>query len=118
MPPELIKDSKSNQFSFKIDVYSYGIVLFMLITKSNPFSGLSDKKILMNTVNGKRPEFPSKVDKEWENLIIKCWNQDPYQRPDFTDICNTIEKSFINDSIDVKSFNKYKKIINRCQITK
>lgn len=88
MSPEFIQDSKSNQLSFKLDVYSYGIVLFMLITENNPFKGLSKKKIFSNALKGKRPNISHTVNKEWKELIIQCWDQNPTNRPTFiTNIC-------------------------------
>ena len=57
MPPEFIEDSKSNQFSFKLDVYSYGILIYMLITEKKPFVSLSPSEIVSRTVNGERPVY-------------------------------------------------------------
>ena len=113
MSPEFIQDSKSNQLSFKLDVYSYGIVLFMLITENNPFKGLSKKKIFSNALKGKRPNISHTVNKEWKELIIQCWDQNPTNRPTFTNICNAIEKFVDMAAIDLKSFNNYKAIVNR-----
>ena len=95
MAPEFIKDCKNNQCSFKLDVYAFGIVLFMLINEFNPFVGLTRKEILENALNGKRPEFNENVNEIWKELIVKCWDLDPSKRPDFSEICDTIENKFV-----------------------
>lgn len=109
--PEFIQDYKNQQFSYKLDVYAYGIILFMLMTDSNPFADLSSSDILNDTLKGKRPKFTESVNVEWKNLITNCWNQNPSQRPSFNEICETIDGFHINDSNDSKIFKKYKKIL-------
>ena len=79
----------------------------------NPFKDCSENVIRSNTENGIRPEFVTNVDEKWKNLIIKCWSQDPSQRPNFTQICDTLENDLIDDSIDVNTFNTFKNMINR-----
>ena len=110
MAPEFIKDYISNQNSFKIDVYSFGILIYYLITEIKPFSSYSDKeKMLLDISNGKRPEIPKNVDEEWKNLIITCWNQEPDLRPNFTQICRILESNqFINYRMNIREFNLYK----------
>lgn len=115
MAPEFISDYKKHQNSFKLDVYSFGVILFVLMTKSISFDveNKSDdlrKDILL----GKRPKIPSNIGQKWINLITECWSQDPEKRPDFTQICTRLESSdFVNNDINIKAFNSYKNIITK-----
>lgn len=113
MAPEFINDFKSNQNSFKIDVYSYGITLFMLLTQINPFLLTAPADILTNTIKGKRPKFPSNFNENWKKLISDCWNENPTKRPSFEDICEKLESTeFVNASINILEFKKYKNLFN------
>lgn len=110
MAPEFILDWRKNQLSFKLDVYAYGIILFMLMTEKNPFAGISPSDILLNTQLGKRPQFTVSVDIFWKDLIIKCWNRNPLQRPTFEEICEQIKNYKISDINDYNEFKKYRKL--------
>lgn len=50
----------------------------------------------------------------WINLFDMCWRQNPFERPSFSQICNSLETSeFVNNDIIIKDFDEYKKFINR-----
>ncbi|KAK8864795.1 hypothetical protein M9Y10_010320 [Tritrichomonas musculus] len=99
MPPEFIENSEACYNSFEIDVYSYGLLLFELITETNPFANYTDKnKIYQDVINGKRPPFPPGTRPEWKDLISNCWDQDPNKRPSFAVILNFLRyDQFYND---------------------
>lgn len=113
MSPEFIKNYENEQNSFKLDIYSFGVTIFMLITESNSFDVKNGTGSLRNDIlDGKRPEIPDYVDQEWRSLISECWKQDPELRPDISTICDLLESSeFVNSKINIKAFNSYKKII-------
>lgn len=112
MAPELIDDAKSCQNSFKIDVYSYGIVLYLLFTNSerNPFATKSSDEILNDTLQFKRPPFlytDNQSDEKWKELIKLCWNREINMRPSFEEISDTLENNFFDSSIDKSQFFDY-----------
>ena len=45
MAPEILRDQK---YDFKVDIFSVGVILFMLLTDSNPFLGEKTEEILKN----------------------------------------------------------------------
>lgn len=114
-PPEFINDYILNQNSFHLDVYSYGMILYNLITEIKPFHSFDGKRDdLINLIkSGNRPEFPDTFDKEldeWKKLIFKCWDEAPYRRPIFKNIVSLLETEFVkNKNIDRELFMNYKK---------
>lgn len=108
MAPEFINDYISNQNSFKLDIYSFGMTLYFLLTGENPFYSKDIAEIKSDVIIGKRPEIPSTIPDEWNRLIMRCWNQDPELRPDFTEICNLLETPEFHKRIDIKAFENYR----------
>ncbi|AQK75590.1 Protein kinase superfamily protein with octicosapeptide/Phox/Bem1p domain [Zea mays] len=92
MAPELLS-GKSNMVSDKIDVYSFGIVMWELLTGEEPYSGMRAAEIIGGIVNDSlRPQIPSWCDPEWKGLMESCWSSDPAERPSFTDISQRLRK--------------------------
>ncbi|KAH7289460.1 hypothetical protein KP509_30G002900 [Ceratopteris richardii] len=77
----------SNWFSYKTDVYSYGILLWELLTCQLPFSEYSPVQAAVGVVmHGVRPPIPASTFPPLRCLIQKCWDQNPSNRPDFTQV--------------------------------
>ncbi|XP_039019010.1 uncharacterized protein LOC120150400 isoform X2 [Hibiscus syriacus] len=86
MAPELLS-GKSNMVSEKIDVYSFGIVMWELLTGEEPYADIHCASIIGGIVNNTlRPKIPSWCDPEWKALMEKCWASDAAERPPFSEI--------------------------------
>ncbi|GKV02546.1 hypothetical protein SLEP1_g14978 [Rubroshorea leprosula] len=86
MAPELLS-GKSNMVSEKIDAYSFGIVMWELLTGEEPYADMHCASIIGGIVNNTlRPKIPSWCDPEWKALMEKCWASDPSERPSFSEI--------------------------------
>lgn len=86
MAPELLS-GKSNMVSEKIDVYSFGIVMWEVLTGEEPYADMHCASIIGGIVNNTlRPKIPSWCDPEWKTLMEKCWASDPSERPSFAEI--------------------------------
>lgn len=81
MAPELFT---SQQYTNKIDVYAYGMLLWEILTNSSPFKGKTYAQIMYDVCeNGKRPAIPLRTPSAVKSLISKCWAQNPEERPTF-----------------------------------
>ncbi|KAK8661057.1 hypothetical protein V6N13_051959 [Hibiscus sabdariffa] len=90
MAPELLS-GKSNMVSEKIDVYSFGIVMWELLTGEEPYADMHCASIIGGIVNNTlRPKIPSWCDPEWKALMERCWAADAVERPPFSEISHKL----------------------------
>ncbi|KAL7131325.1 hypothetical protein ABFS83_13G189900 [Erythranthe nasuta] len=86
MAPELLNGS-SSMVSEKVDVFSFGIVLWEILTGEEPYANMHYGAIIGGIVNNTlRPPVPSFCDPEWRLLMEQCWAPDSLARPSFTEI--------------------------------
>lgn len=81
MAPELFQ---GGAYDTRVDVYSYGIILWELISEDTPFKGRCPVQIMSAVCTmHERPVIPFGVPKELEELVRLCWAQTPEERPTF-----------------------------------
>ncbi len=73
-------------YTEKADVYSYGIILWELVSRKIPFSNVESFTIPIMVTRGERPSVPKDCPSDWKKLIKACWNQKPTSRPSFKKI--------------------------------
>lgn len=90
MAPELLNGS-SSKVSEKVDVFSFGIVLWEILTGEEPYANMHYGAIIGGIVNNTlRPSIPRDCDPEWRRLMEQCWAPNPAIRPSFTEITNRL----------------------------
>ncbi|KAF2073386.1 hypothetical protein CYY_005299 [Polysphondylium violaceum] len=90
MAPEVIRGAL---YSEKCDVFSFGIILWELVTRTLPYSNISfNCQIEEKVLEGMRPPRPDNVDIQYCQLMEQCWDQDPEQRPLFDSIIHSLGK--------------------------
>ncbi|XP_004295498.1 PREDICTED: uncharacterized protein LOC101305739 [Fragaria vesca subsp. vesca] len=90
MAPELLNGS-SSKVSEKVDVFSFGIVLWEILTGEEPYANMHYGAIIGGIVNNTlRPLVPGYCDAEWKLLMEQCWAPDPTIRPSFTEIARRL----------------------------
>ncbi|CAK9198387.1 unnamed protein product [Sphagnum troendelagicum] len=76
------------------DVYSFAIVCSQILSGAaepfpGPRNGFTDR---ISAPRNERPELPPNVyPAKLLDLIKKCWDPDPHQRPSFSAICDSLE---------------------------
>ena len=96
--PEIMK---SAIYSSASDVYSFAVIAYELITDEIPFQ--DDQ-----CYDGYRPSFKETTPTCYQNLISKCWNQDPKERPTFEEIVHHIKTNLeFFTNIDKEEFLRF-----------
>ena len=80
MAPEVIRHES---YSSNADVYSFGIVLWQLVTREIPFASKTPIQAAFAVAEGERPPMPSTAPPRIKEIIRACWNQDSHKRPSF-----------------------------------
>ncbi|KAM9840011.1 mitogen-activated protein kinase kinase kinase 7 isoform 2-T2 [Aulostomus maculatus] len=85
MAPEVFE---GNNYSEKCDVFSWGIILWEVITRRKPFDEIGGPafRIMWAVHNGTRPPLIKNLPKPIESLMTRCWSKDPTQRPSMEEI--------------------------------
>lgn len=90
MAPEVLRSEPSNE---KSDVYSYGVVLWELVTQKIPWDTLNPIQIIAAVgFMDHRLEIPSNTDPQWASIIESCWDSDPQRRPSFQELLERLQE--------------------------
>ncbi|XP_065498883.1 RAF proto-oncogene serine/threonine-protein kinase isoform X4 [Patagioenas fasciata] len=129
MAPEVIRMQDSNPFSFQSDVYSYGIVLYELMTGELPYSHINNRdQIIFMVGRGYASPDLSKLykncPKAMKRLVADCLKKVREERPLFPQILSSIELlqhslPKINRSASEPSLHRaaHTEDINSCTLT-
>ncbi|XP_058060446.1 mitogen-activated protein kinase kinase kinase 7 [Anopheles bellator] len=88
MAPEVFEGSK---YTEKCDVFSWGIILWEVIAREQPFKHIDTSFAIMWRVHqGRRPPLIEGCPKPIEQLMVRCWSQDPNQRPPMKEVVSVM----------------------------
>eukprot|EP00002_Diphylleia_rotans_P011505 TRINITY_DN2272_c0_g3_i2.p1 TRINITY_DN2272_c0_g3~~TRINITY_DN2272_c0_g3_i2.p1 ORF type:complete len:811 (+),score=178.63 TRINITY_DN2272_c0_g3_i2:55-2487(+) len=70
----------------KSDVFSYGLLIWSMVTSLYPFAGRTIGQITADLLHGQRPAIPADTHPTIAHLIRACWRQNYKLRPRFSEI--------------------------------
>jgi len=88
---EMIQHRPYNQ---KVDVYSFAIVLWELVTGNLPFANMTAVQAAFAVAvanKGVRPAIPHDCLPALGEIMTRCWDANPEVRPPFTEIVRMLE---------------------------
>jgi serine/threonine protein kinase len=88
-------------FTEKCDIYSFGIVLWEILTRQEPFKEFHSFKEFRDAICKRhvRPVIPDDTLPSLRDLVERCWHPDPTQRPDFTYIVAALDDIIVESAI-------------------
>ncbi|KAJ3594323.1 hypothetical protein NHX12_003630 [Muraenolepis orangiensis] len=102
MAPEHLEDINARSTE-KSDVYSFAIVLWVIISGQDPYENAINETHINSCVrNGHRPAMDliaEDTPKEMVELMKSCWQQDPQNRPTFA---KNLEELIERDSVRLR----------------
>uniref|UniRef100_A0A915PJ03 Protein kinase domain-containing protein n=1 Tax=Setaria digitata TaxID=48799 RepID=A0A915PJ03_9BILA len=88
-----IESLEEQQYTFKADIWAYGVVLWELATRGLvPYADLESKDILRLLKSGHRLMKPKGCpDNLYHHVMRRCWLEDPEHRPAFFELTEMME---------------------------
>ena len=85
-----------NRFSIKSDVWSFGIVIYELLTKgAMPYPGMTNGQVLEAVDQGYRMPSPDNCPDALYSIMLTCWKQKADDRPTFEFLKHQLEDYFV-----------------------
>nr|XP_020464821.1 protein-tyrosine kinase 6-like [Monopterus albus] len=95
--PEAISHGR---FSIKSDVWSFGILVYEIITYGGiPYPAFSNQEVYLQVTKGYRMPAPANCPDFLYNIMLKCWAAEPDNRPDF----NSLKVQLYSNSYEMDS---------------
>ncbi|KAG5392835.1 hypothetical protein IGI04_022798 [Brassica rapa subsp. trilocularis] len=88
--PEAMNEEK---YGDRADVYSFGLLLWHLITAKLPYDHLDNISPCLaaqRVIGGERPAIPENMNLKLKIIVENCWNEDPFFRPSISQVSTTL----------------------------
>lgn len=86
-------------YNEKVDVYSYGILLWQMAKDKVPFKGMNRADFMNQVVRkGVRPKIDKSWPKDFVDLLESCWHLDFTQRPSFEMVSHSLTRQLLQET--------------------
>ena len=87
-----------NRFTIKSDVWSFGIVLYEIVTYGRfPYPGMTNAEVLERIQTGYRMGCPPNCPKQLHDIMLDCWREESANRPTFETLQWQLEEFFVTE---------------------
>ncbi|RHZ51604.1 hypothetical protein Glove_476g101 [Diversispora epigaea] len=95
MAPEILIRGEYTQAS---DIYSFGMVMLEILTSYPPYYNIPHNENLVNEIcKGLKPEIKCEIPQFLKEIMEKCWNFDPFDRPTAAELRSQLDKYLFDD---------------------
>ncbi|CAB4422625.1 unnamed protein product [Rhizophagus irregularis] len=105
MAPEVLRGKSYTPAS---DIYSFSMIMWEFTSGIPPFNNRAhDIQLSLSICKGERPEIVENTPQCYVDLMKKCWNEDPSERPSSREVLNIIRKwIFPPHGKEIEEFNE------------
>ncbi len=97
--PELLMDTMG-RYTPACDVYSYGMLLWEIVSRSIPYRNISSPALVpVHVIQGKREIIPPNAPPLLSTLTERCWSQEAKDRPTMAEVVRLLGDSPITDDV-------------------
>lgn len=116
--PEVLRGEAPTSYS---DVFSLGVTIWHLLTRSHPYQGIHPHVVLYQVVHlGHRPpdhhqdlwSAKSSLETLLQHLAEMCWGEEPQQRPSSTTLCRTLTAMLLCSPGTQETYSLVSKLLN------
>ncbi|RHZ83980.1 hypothetical protein Glove_86g132 [Diversispora epigaea] len=98
MAPETLIGGEYTQAS---DIYSFGMIMYEVFTSYPPYYNIPhNKDLVISICEGQKPEIMCEIPQLLKDLMEKCWDTDPSNRPKAIELKSHLRKYFNNSEIN------------------
>src|SRR5436853_4192875 len=88
---------RRKRYTIASDIYSLGIIINEIICIIPPFNGEpQDHYLALDICRGRRPQIREEIPETLKELIKKCWDANPKDRPSIDEVDALINRLFSN----------------------
>uniref|UniRef100_A0A061RBS7 Protein serine threonine n=1 Tax=Tetraselmis sp. GSL018 TaxID=582737 RepID=A0A061RBS7_9CHLO len=104
--PEVIRDPGS--YTAASDVFSFGVVLWQIITLEQPWEGMVDAYVWHHVPHGQRLKWPEGGCRpfycyaEAKDLVCRCWDNEPSNRPNMEEVLECLQHLYEEEVMNLK----------------
>src|SRR6185295_6119992 len=89
LAPEVLS---KKPYTEKSDIYSFGMIMWEHTTGKKPFHDRPHNHLLISDIlNGERPQIANDTPEFYAELMKRCWDYDPKNRPTAEEIYNCLD---------------------------
>ncbi|POG60366.1 kinase-like domain-containing protein, partial [Rhizophagus irregularis DAOM 181602=DAOM 197198] len=107
MAPEILRKKPYTPAS---DIYSFSMIMWEFASGIPPFNHVAhDHHLILSVCKGERPEIIENTPKCYIDLMKRCWDSDPSNRPTITMLENIISEWIrcINEYYEINRDGNY-----------
>lgn len=97
-----------SKFSTKSDVWSFGVVLYEIITYGRvPYPSMNNAEVLKQVELGYRMPIPNGCPPALYEIMYQCWSKDPQKRPTFATLKWKLDEFFETDTNEYRDATQF-----------
>src|SRR4030095_9148827 len=91
------------EYTQESDIYSFGMVMLEVLTSYPPYYNIShDENLAMGICERRKPEIKCEIPQFLKEIMEKCWNFNPFDRPTAKELKSQLDKYSDSDDHEIK----------------